>query len=226
MNKNTGISESYLHDLVVAGNGDCKMTSKEQQFINQYAFISNLRNCKLVSITSAMPEPDSHVITDSASLNFSNGKQIVVESSYQDMDLLFCYEEDVLLDIRQESNYEVVSNRGNSSPICTILVDETPLSVQLVFDEIRYADNEDDVRFFPVGIFIDTPQRKIGIWREMLEAFFLAADYNTASKDAPYSLRDKWEGWEADKRYMATRYSYDFFSSSLLIIDKLESSIQ
>lgn len=126
MNKNTGISESYLHDLVVAGNGDCKMTSKEQQFINQYAFISNLRNCKLVSITSAMPEPDSHVITDSASLNFSNGKQIVVESSYQDMDLLFCYEEDVLLDIRQESNYEVVSNRGNSSPICTILVDETP----------------------------------------------------------------------------------------------------
>lgn len=197
------------------------MTIKTQEFLNKYGFLTRLGGCKLATISSAMPEPESKAITDAASLNFSNGKQIVLESSYQDMDLLFCEEEDVLFDIRPEEDYEVVSNTGPSTQICTILVDEIPSSIRLLFDGIRYIEDEDDVRFFPVGLYVDTSQRRIGIWREMLEAFFMAADYKTASLNAPYSLQEKWGGWESEKQYVATRYSYDFITGDLTIIDEL-----
>lgn len=199
------------------------MTNKIKEFLTQYDFLTRLRGCKLATISSAMPEPESKTITDTASLNFSNGTQVILESSYEDMDLLFCEEEDVLLDIRPEENYEVVSNTGPSTPICTILVDEIPSSIRLLFDEIRYADDEENVRFFPVGLYAETPERRIGIWREMLEAFFMSADYKTASLDAPYSLQEKWGGWDSGKKYVATRYSYDFITGELTIIDKLES---
>lgn len=197
------------------------MSSSQKQFISKYEFITGLKGQPLASITSAVPEPKSGAITDCASLNFLDGSQIVLESSYHIADLLFCEEEDVLLDIREEKGYEVVSNTGPSTKITSILVNETPTSVKLLFDEVCFIGDEENARCFPVGLFVTTPGRRIGIWREMLEAFFLSADYSEASMDRPYSLRERWEGWDSGRRYIARRCAWDFISEDLATLGEI-----
>lgn len=190
--------------------------------INNYYFLREYGSKRLLSIETIpqWPEDGNHV-SDVVTLNFSDNSQIVVTSSFADVDTFFDVEEDVVFSIREDSGYEPYCNVDGTN-MMTIFVNEKINSIQVIFDEISYVDKSisDKTLTFPIGLFIKTNNRSIGISREILDATWLNADYNNADLSILYSIDARWEDFEDVDSFVVKRFSKDYLSDKIEIIEQ------
>ncbi len=187
-----------------------------------YDFLRNYGGKKLLSIQSIpqWPENGNHV-SDEVALNFSDGSQLIVTSSFADVDTFFDVDEDVVFSIREETGYEPFCNIGEAN-MSTILVDEKPDSIQMYYDEISYVDKSisDKKLIFPVGLFIKTQTRTIGICRDVLNAVWLDANYINANQSLMYTLNERWDSYEGVDSFVVQRYAKEFISGTVKLIEE------
>ncbi len=98
-------------------------------------------------------------MSDEGTLNFSDGSQLVVSSSFDDIDTFFSIDEAVVFSIMETSNHESFCNIGDSQ-INTILVDEKIRAIKVYFEEISYADKKisDKTLTYLIGLFLQNTE--------------------------------------------------------------------
>ena len=71
--------------------------------------------------------------------------------------MFFTEDEDVVFSIREEESYESFSNIDELKKT-SILVDETPRSISIVFDEVSFADTSISNKTiqFPLSLYVET----------------------------------------------------------------------
>lgn len=187
-----------------------------------FEFLKKYGEKKLLSIQSIpqWPENGNHV-SDEVALNFSDGSQLVITSSFADVDTFFDVDEDVVFAVREDTGYEPFCNIGDAK-MSTILVDEKSESIQVFFDEISYVDKSisDKILVFPVGLFIKTATRTIGITRDAMNAVWLDANYFNADKNLMYSLDERWGSYEGVDSFVVQRYAKEYISGKVEQIEE------
>ena len=194
--------------------------------LNTYRFLENYREKKLLSIQSAPQWPvNCKHVSDEVTLNFSDGSQLVVSSTFANTDIFFSIEEDVVFDIKEEFGHKPFCNIGDTQ-ITTIFVDERVSSIKVYFDEISYVNKNisDKILVYPIGLFVRTSSRSIGICRDYLEATWLDADFSNAGESLLYSLDSRWGVYEDVDSFIVKRLSEDFVSGKNTIIDERQFS--
>ncbi|MCQ2411915.1 MAG: hypothetical protein MJ057_03070 [Sphaerochaetaceae bacterium] len=187
-----------------------------------FDFLEKYAEKKLISIQSApqWPAMGNHV-SDEVALNFDDGSQLIVSSSFANVDTFFDVDEDVVFGIREDSGYEPFCNIGEMK-MESILVNEVPESITVVFDEISYCDKSisDKLVVFPVGLFIKTSTRTIGICRDMLNAVWLDANYFDANFKLMYSLDSRWGDFEDVDSFMVRRIAKEYCTGTVLRVEQ------
>lgn len=187
-----------------------------------YNFLKNYGVKRLISIQTApqWPEEGKHV-SDEVTLNFSDGSQIVVSAAFDDVDTFFGIDEDVVFSIKEELRHEPFCNIGET-PITTILVNEKVISIKVYFDNISYADRSISEKSlsYPIGLFIRTKNRSIGICRDAMEATWLDADYTDADESLLYSLDSRWGVYEDVDSFVVRRESKDYITDEVLLVEE------
>lgn len=187
-----------------------------------FSFLRKYADKKLISIQSApqWPEEAKHV-SDEVTLNFSDGSQLVVSSSYDDVDTFFAVDEDVVFSINEASDHEPFCNIGDTK-IITILVDENIVSIKVYYDEVSYADKKisDKTLSYPIGIFIQTASRSIGICKDYLEAAWLDADYSNADETLLYPLDSCWGEYEDVAPFVVKRQAKNYITGEVNLIEE------
>ncbi len=189
---------------------------------NNFDFLKKYGEKKLLSIQSIPQWPENgHHVSDEVTINFADGSQLVVTSSFADVDTFFDVDEDVVFAIREDFGYEPFSNIGDAK-MTTILVDEKPETIQVFFDEISYADKSisDKTIVFPVGLFIKTKTRTIGICRDVLNAVWLDANYFNAEPNLMYSLDSRWEDFEDVDSFVVRRLVKEYISGQIQLVEE------
>ena len=187
-----------------------------------FDFLKNYASKKLISIQSApqWPEEGKHV-SDEVTLNFSDGSQLVISSSFDDVDIFFAIDEDVVFSIEEASGHEPFCNIGDT-PITTILVNEEIVSIKVYFDEVTYADRSisEKCLTYPVGLFIRTSSRSIGICKDYIEAAWLDADYSEADEGLLFSIDDCWEGYDEGPTFVVKRMVKDYITDKITQVEE------
>lgn len=187
-----------------------------------YNFLKNYGDKKLISIQTApqWPEGGKHV-SNEVTLNFSNGFQIVVSAAFNDVDTFFSIDEDVVFSIKEEYGHQPFCNIGDTT-ITTILIDERAISIKVYFDEITNADKSisNKSNSYPIGFFIRTPNRSIGICRDCMEAAWLDADYTHADENLMYSLDSRWGVYEDVAPFVIRRESKDYINDKVILVEE------
>lgn len=187
-----------------------------------YNFLKIYGEKKLISIQTAplWPEEGKHV-SDEVTLNFSEGSQIVVSASFDNVDTFFNIDEDVVFSIKEEHGHNPFCNIGET-PIATILVDERAISIKVYFDTIYYVDRSISEKSlsYPIGLFIQTKTRSIGICRDAMEATWLDADYTDADESLLYSLDSRWGAYEDVDSFVVRRESIDYITDEVLLVEE------
>ena len=182
---------------------------------SDFAFLKNYKGRKLVSIQAIpqWPEGFKHV-SDEVVLSFEDNSQLVFNSYFEDVDLFFFTDEDVVFTITEKQNHEAFSNLGDSK-MSSILVNETPISMFLVYDEVSLEDTSTSNKTsqYPIGLFIVTNNRKICICRELLDATWLNAEFSNADLSMLYSLDEMWGDFENVKPFIVKRKKWNIFSN-------------
>lgn len=187
-----------------------------------YNFLKKYGDKKLISIQTApqWPEEGKHV-SDEVTLNFSDGSQIVVSAEFDDVDTFFSIDEDVVFSIKEEHGHEPFCNIGET-PITTILVDESVVSIKVYFDEVSYADKSisDKTISYPIGLFIRTADRSIGICKDCMEASWLDADYTDADESLLYPLDSRWGVYEDVDSFVVRRKAKDYITEEVVLAEE------
>lgn len=187
-----------------------------------FEFLKKYGDKKLISIQSIpqWPENGKHV-SDEVTLNFADGSQLVVSSSCENIDTFFDVEEDVVFAIREDTGHEPFCNIGDYK-MSSILVDENPESIKVFFDEISYADKSisDKTLVFPVGLFIKTAKRSIGITRDVMIGVWLDANYFNADNNLMYSLDERWDSYEGVDSFIVKRQSKEYISGKVELTEE------
>ena len=193
----------------------------EEKF-SVFNFLKKYADKKLISIQSApqWPEEAKHV-SDEVTLNFSDGSQLVVSSSFDDVDTFFSIDEDVVFSINETSGHEPFCNIGDTK-IITILVDENIISIKVYFDEVSYTDKKisDKTLSYPIGLFIRTANKSIGICKDYLEAAWLDADYSNADETLLYPLDSRWGEYEDVAPFVVKRQAKDYITGDVSLIEE------
>ena len=186
-----------------------------------FSFLKQYINKRLLSIQTVpyWPAGSNHV-SDEVVLCFSGNSQLVVSSKYDDVDMFFTEDEDVVFSIREEKTYEAFSNIDELK-MTTILVDETPRSISIVFDEVSFADKSisDKTIQYPLALYIETESRTVGIWRDVQNATWLNANYNNASIKQLFSIEDQWSDFENVPHFTVCRKCTNQFTGESFIVD-------
>jgi hypothetical protein len=186
-----------------------------------FSFLKQYINKRLLSIQTVpyWPAGSNHV-SDEVVLCFSGNSQLVVNSKYDDVDMFFTEDEDVVFSIREEKSYEAFSNIDELK-MTTILVDETPRSINIVFDEVSFADKSisDKTIQYPLALYIETESRTVGIWRDVQNATWLNANYNNASIKQLFSIEDQWSDFENVPHFTVCRKCTNQFTGESFIVD-------
>ncbi len=187
-----------------------------------YNFLKKYGDKKLISIQTApqWPEECKHV-SDEVTLNFSDGAQIVVSSTFDNVDTFFSIDEDVVFSIKEERGHEPFCNIGET-PITTILVDESVISIKIYFDKVSYADRSiSDKSFsYPIGLFIRTRSRSIGVCKDCMEASWLDADFTNADEGLLYTLDSRWGLYEDVDSFVVRRESRDYINDKIFLVEE------
>jgi hypothetical protein len=187
----------------------------------EFSFLKQYKNKRLLSIQTVpyWPAGSNHV-SDEVVLSFSGNSQLVVNSKYDDVDMFFSEDEDVVFSIREEKSHEAFSNIEELK-MTTILVDETPRSISIVYDEVSYADKSisDKTIQYPLALFIEAESRTIGIWRDVQNATWLNANYNNASIKQLFPIEDQWSDFEDVPHFTVCRKCTNQFTGETLVID-------
>lgn len=193
-----------------------------EKSFKDFEFLKKYGEKKLLSIKSIpqWPENENHV-GDEVSLNFIDGTQLVITSFFASVDTFFNIDEDVVFNIREDCGYEPSSNISDTK-IATILVDEKPKSITLYCDEISYANKKisDKVLLFPIGMFIKTERRTIGVCRNVLNAFWLEANYFDADQSLMYSLDERWGTYDDVDSFIVERKSMEYITGKVKTLEK------
>ena len=191
----------------------------------KFSIYNNLKyygSKEFISIQTApqWPEEGKHV-SDEVTLNFSDGSQIVVSSAFGNVDTFFSIDEDVIFSIREEYGHIPFCNIGDT-PVTTILVGERIVSIKVYFDEVSYADRNmsDKSLSYPIGLFIRTPNRSIGICKDYLEASWLDADYTDADEALMYPLDSRWGVYDDVASFVVKRESKDYLTGEVCKVEE------
>ncbi len=179
---------------------------KDLEFLKRYG------EKKLLSIQSIPQWPNNgNHVSNEVVLNFDDSSQLVISSSFADVDTFFDVDEDVLFSIKEESGYEPFCNIGDYK-MTTILVDEKPESIKVYFDEIAYEDKtiSDKMLAFPIALFVKTATRTIGVCKDALNAVWLDANYMNADQSLMYSLEERWGACEGVESFVVRRHAKDY----------------
>ena len=190
--------------------------------LNKYKFLANYSEKKLLSIQSAPQWPDNYKhVSDEVTLNFYDGFQLVVSSSFANSNTLFGSEEDVIFEIKEELNHVPFCNLGDTQ-ITTILVDEKISSIRIFFDEVSYVEEKPSkkIMIYPIGLFMQTSSRSIGICKDYLEATWLDADFSDADENLLYSIDSRWGSYENVSPFIVKRLVKDYVSGEVVTIDE------
>lgn len=182
--------------------------------INMFEFLKNYGEKKLISIQSIPQWPNNgNHVSDEVALNFDDGSQLIVSSSFEDVDLLFDVDEDVTFEIKETAGYEPFCNIVDAK-MTTFLVDEKPEAIKVYYDVVSYVDKSisNKTLIFPVGLFITTPTRTIGICRDVLNAVWLDANYFNADQNLMYKLNDRWGNYEGVDSFVVKRQVKEYIS--------------
>lgn len=186
-----------------------------------FSFLKQYKNKKLLSIQTVpyWPAGSNHV-SDEVVLSFSGNSQLVVNSKYDDVDMFFAEDEDVVFSIREEKSYEAFSNIDELK-MTTILVDETPRSISIVYDEVSFADKSISNKTiqYPLALYVETESRTVGIWRDVQNATWLNANYNNASIKQLFSIEDQWSDFENVPHFTVCRKCTNQFTGESFIVD-------
>ena len=186
-----------------------------------FSFLKQYKNKKLLSIQTVpyWPAGSNHV-SDEVVLSFSGNSQLVVNSKYDDVDMFFAEDEDVVFSIREEKSYEAFSNIDELK-MTTILVAETPRSISIVYDEVSFADKSisDKTIQYPLALYVETESRTVGIWRDVQNATWLNANYNNASIKQLFSIEDQWSDFENVPHFTVCRKCTNQFTGESFIVD-------
>ncbi len=193
-----------------------------EKSFKDFEFLKKYGGKKLLSIKSIpqWPENENHV-GDEVSLNFIDGTQLVITSSFASVDTFFNIDEDVVFNIREDYGYEPSSNISDTK-IATILVDEKPESISMYCDEISYVNKKisDKILLFPIGMFIKTERRTIGVCRNVLNAFWLEANYFDADQSLMYSLDERWGTYDDVDSFIVERKSMEYITGKVKTLEK------
>jgi hypothetical protein len=187
----------------------------------EFAFLKKYKEKKLISIQAIpqWPEGFKHV-SDEVVLSFDDNSQLVFNSNFEDVDLFFFKDEDVVFKITEQQNHEAFSNLGDSK-MTSILVNEMPVAMSLVYDEISLEETStsNKVSQYPIGLFINTNTRKICICRELLDATWLNAEFSNADISMLYSMDEMWGDFEDVSPFIVKRKKWDAFSNETTEIE-------
>ncbi len=196
-----------------------------KELLKDYEFLKNYVDCKLTSVITAPYWPEeSKMVSDEVLLNFSDGRQLdfhceegVIEAFLEPGETI----EDVIFTVKEERNHTPFCNIGYTK-MQSILVDEEVESVKLYFDNMSFADETLGYPEFayPVGVFIETKNRRIGICRQILDDTSLNADYRKADPSDTslmFALEEHWGSARGAETFIAKRYCYDFKEENLTL---------
>lgn len=189
---------------------------KDLEFLKRYG------EKKLLSIQSIPQWPNNgNHVSNEVALNFDDGSQLVISSSFADVDTFFDVDEDVLFSIKEESGYEPFCNIGDYK-MTTIFVDEKPESINVYFDEIAYVDKtiSDKMLAFPIALFVKTATRTIGVCKDALNAVWLDANYINADQSLIYSLEERWGTYEGVGSFVVKRHTKDYICGRVELVEE------
>ena len=187
----------------------------------EYSFLKQYKNKKLLSIQTVPHWPaGSNHVSDEVVLSFSGNSQLVVNSRYDVVDMFFTEDEDVVFSIREEKSYEAFSNIAELQ-MSTILVDEYPKNISIVYDEVSFSDKSisDKTIQYPLALYVETESRTIGIWRDVQNATWLNSNYNNASIKQLFPIEEQWGDFENVPHFTVIRKSLNQFTGESFIVE-------
>ncbi len=187
-------------------------------FLGQFSFLKDFVDKEIKSIQSS-PHLDerTHYVSDEVVFNFRES-QIVVQSDYADVDLYFDHDEDVLLTIKEDKGHVAVCNIG-SETIKEYPIGEKAKKITLFFDEVSSICSSKVCRY-PLGLFIYTGKRNIGVWRDLFHGCMLNSDYEEASYASIFSIDEMWDGYEDAPPFRVTRTAFDVKTGEVYPVDE------